>query len=316
MNDNGIEAIFASLILGAGEGIDLLLRMGAGFVSALDPDDRFALVDKRLRLRCLLTTPEASLGNDFREDQRPFYEDMYKRTIARLGDFGWEVRVVDRVPTINCLIVDRAVALLADLPAEDRQPHVHTYHVRDAQLIATIQDHFDRLWDGSETVSLLYEDLLASSIPEVASRIIVASSDTWDRVIAHLVRHPRDLTSMDPRKFEELVAELLSRQGMRVDLTAPTNDGGRDILAWAETAAGRHLYLVECKRYGQENPVGVALVRALYGVVSQENATGGLLVTTSRFTRGAHAFQESVQNRLWLRDYEGVVGWLKEAQAI
>ncbi len=316
MNDNDLDAVFASLMLGAGEEIDLLLRMGAGFISALDSDDRFALVDRRLRLRCLLTTPEASVGNDFREDQRPFYEDIYKRTIDRLTDYGWEVRVVDRVPTINCLIVDRSEVLLADLPAADRQPQEHTHLARDAQVIATIQDHFNRLWDGSQTVSLLYEDLLASSIPDVASRIIVASADTWDRVIAHLVHHPLDMTSMDPRKFEELVAELLSRHGMRVDLTAPTNDSGRDILAWTETAAGRHLYLVECKRYGQDNPVGVALVRALYGVVSSENATGGLLVTTSRFTRGAQAFQESVQNRLWLRDYDGVVGWLKKAYAI
>ena len=121
---------------------------------------------------------------------------------------------------------------------------------------------------------------------------------------------------MNPRRFEELVAELLSRHGIGVDLTEPTKDGGRDILAWADTAAGRHLYLVECKRCGQDNPVGVALVRALYCVVSSENATGGLLVTTSWFTRGAREFQASVQNRLWLRDYDGVVGWLKEARAI
>jgi HJR/Mrr/RecB family endonuclease len=316
VDGNELEAVFVSLMLGAGEGIDLLLRMGAGFVSALDSDDRFALVDRRLRLRCLLTTPEASLGSHFREDQRKYYEHMYKRTINQLTDFGWEVRVVDRVPTINCLIVDRAEALLADLPAADRQPQTHTHLVRDARVIATLQDHFDRLWDGSQTVSLLYEDLLVSSIPEVASRIIVASADTWDRMIAYLVRHPQDLTSLDPRKFEELVAELLTRNGMQVDLTAPSKDGGRDLLAWAETAAGRHLYLVECKRYAQDNPVGVALVRALYGIVSSENATGGLLVTTSRFTRGAHAFQESVQNRLWLRDFDGVVAWLRKANAI
>lgn len=155
-----------------------------------------------------------------------------------------------------------------------------------------------------------------SSIPDVASRIIVASTETWDRMIAHLVRNPQDIASIEPRKFEELVAELLIRHGMRVELTAPTNDGGRGILAWADTAAGSHLYLVECKRYSQDNPVGVALVRALYGVVSSENATGGILVTTSRFTRGAQVFQESVQNRLWLRNYEGVLDWLKGAYGI
>ncbi|MGO9117239.1 MAG: restriction endonuclease [Desulfomonilaceae bacterium] len=316
MDVEDIEATFASMMLGAGEGNDLLLRMGVGFVHALDSDDRFALVDQRLRLRCILTSPEVTLGPDFSEERRPLYVEMYEQTISKLRNFGWDVRVVDRVPTLNCLITDRKEALLASLPAADRDRQTHTHFVADPQLVVTIQDHFDRLWEGSKTGQLVYEDLPESSIPAVASRIIVASADTWDRMISHLVQHPHDLTLMDPRKFEELVAELLSRHGMRVDLTQPSKDGGRDILAWAETAARCHLYLVECKRYGPNKPVGVALVRALYGVVNAENATGGVLVTTSRFTRGAHVFQESVQNRLWLRDYDGVFGWLKEARAI
>ena len=70
---------------------------------------------------------------------------MYERTTDTLTGLGWEVRVADRMPTINCLIVDRTEALLADLPAGDREPQTNTHLVHDSRLVATIQGHFDML---------------------------------------------------------------------------------------------------------------------------------------------------------------------------
>jgi restriction system protein len=45
--------------------------------------------------------------------------------------------------------------------------------------------------------------------------------------------------------------------------------------------------LVECKRYSA--PVGVVVVRALLGVVSDEKVNKGVIVTPSGFTRQAKA---------------------------
>ena len=55
-------------------------------------------------------------------------------------------------------------------------------------------------------------------------------------------RAARTTFSVSPHKFEELITELLEREGMNVHLTPKTRDGGRDILASLNTAVGEHLY--------------------------------------------------------------------------
>jgi len=49
------------------------------------------------------------------------------------------------------------------------------------------------------------------------------------------------------------------------------------------------------------------VVRALYGVKTDEKATKGILATTSRFTRGAKAFFDNHVWELEARDFDGVV---------
>lgn len=145
-----------------------------------------------------------------------------------------------------------------------------------------------------------------------ASRIATVSVDTWDALLRDLGRQPELVHSIDPRKFEELVAELLNRSGLIARITPATRDGGRDILAFHETAVGSHLYLVECKRYRPDRPVAVSLVRQLYGVVTQERATAGLLVTTSHFTTDALRFRETIRNQLTLKDYHQLAAWIRK----
>jgi len=105
---------------------------------------------------------------------------------------------------------------------------------------------------------------------------------------------------------------LLARQGLRVKLTPRSKGGGKDILAFAKTSLGEHLYHVECKRFAPNRPVGVALVRQLYGVIEADRATAGMLVTTSRFTEDAWAFQETVKHRMSLKAYEDIVSWIND----
>lgn len=93
------------------------------------------------------------------------------------------------------------------------------------------------------------------------------------------------LLDMDSRSFEHLVERLYDELGYETQLTKSQKDKGRDVIA-KNTKLGKmeHL-LVECKRYN--NPVGVEIARALLGVVSDEKVNKGVIVTTSRFTRGA-----------------------------
>jgi restriction system protein len=121
---------------------------------------------------------------------------------------------------------------------------------------------------------------------------------------------PVAMRNMPARDFEELIAELLSRQGFYVELTPPTKDGGFDMFAAQHTALGKFLFLVECKRYSETNRVGVEIVRALHGVVQQHKATAGIIATTSFFTSGAESFQRTVKHQMSLRDYVDVQTWI------
>ena len=82
------------------------------------------------------------------------------------------------------------------------------------------------------------------------------------------------------------------------------------------TAVGRHhevssKFLIECKRYAPDNPVGVELVRSLYGVKVHEKATKAILATTSRFTASAQEFGDQHLWELELKDYKGIIAWIR-----
>jgi restriction system protein len=152
---------------------------------------------------------------------------------------------------------------------------------------------------------------LTTASPEYG-RIVVSVSEANAEILALLKREPELAWQLSPRKFEEIVAEILGRQGYDVALTPASGDGGFDIYAARKDGLGKFLYLVECKRYVPPNKVGVEIVRSLYGVVQTQRATAGAIVTTSFFTAGAEAFRREVQHQLHLHDYIALQKWIAE----
>jgi restriction system protein len=145
----------------------------------------------------------------------------------------------------------------------------------------------------------------------VAPQIIT----TNDQLIMQLKRKPDDLFKITPRQFEEVIADLLSDMGMEVELTPETRDGGKDILAYMKTEIGKFLCLVEAKRHNKNRPVGVSLVRSLFGTLADHQATSAMLVTTSRFAPPAKQFQQRHEYQLSLKDYNDVVSWILKYKA-
>jgi hypothetical protein len=143
----------------------------------------------------------------------------------------------------------------------------------------------------------------------------VAVQSVGDELIRYLAANPTAMYQLDPRKFEELMAELYRRQGFEVELTQQTRDGGVDLYVISSAPSGKALTLVEVKRYRADRPVGVGIVRAHYGVIEAIRATAGVVATTSFFTADAHEFRESVKCRLGLRDYLGVQAMLRAGAA-
>ena len=131
-------------------------------------------------------------------------------------------------------------------------------------------------------------------------------------LIAYLSKHPDLLYELAPRKFEEVIAAIFKNQRFNVELTPQTRDGGFDVIAvQKDDLTGESRYLIECKRYAARRTVDVGVVRSLYGVVTDQKATKGIIATTAFFTKDARKFEASNRNRLSLNDYAAIVGWLK-----
>lgn len=101
--------------------------------------------------------------------------------------------------------------------------------------------------------------------------------------------------------------------GYEVELTARTCDGGYDLVAVRKAELDARISR-ECKRYNAEQRLGVGLVRNLYGVKQHERATKAILATTATFAKDATVFAEVHKWELELRDYRGVLDWLKQAR--
>jgi restriction system protein len=165
-------------------------------------------------------------------------------------------------------------------------------------------------------------DFHSAGILDAAGREIVKESPEDRHIVADVVSvsdaflrtfhdNPELLYELTARGFEEIVAELLSRLKYQVTLTPASKDGGKDIYAAKKDHLGTFLYIVECKRYAPNRPVGVGLIRQLNGVVQAEQATAGILATTSFFTREAKEFQRTIAYQVSLKDYFDIRGWLE-----
>lgn len=133
-----------------------------------------------------------------------------------------------------------------------------------------------------------------------------------DKLFDAVSRNPELMYAISSYEFEQLIAELLHRQGYQIEMTPRSRDGGFDMYATKSDELGTLLFLVECKRYSKDNPVGVEIVRALCGNVYAKRATAGVIVTSSTFTKGAKEFQKDMHNQLALRDYARVRSWIEK----
>lgn len=134
------------------------------------------------------------------------------------------------------------------------------------------------------------------------------------RLLSDLAQRPELLYSLSSRELEFLIAELVEREGYRIMATKATRDGGVDIYAAKKDRVGSFLFLIEYKKNRPDRPVGVNVIRNLYGVMQHERATYSMVATTSFFTKGAIAFQQTIPHQMSLCDYHHLVAWLNAHQ--
>ncbi len=100
------------------------------------------------------------------------------------------------------------------------------------------------------------------------------------------------IAEMDPFQFEKLIVDLLRAMELDVSETRKTGDGGIDAIASSSLPIIGGVFIVQCKRYSPLNFVGVATVRDLYGVITDQRASKGILITTSDFSAPAWEFAQ------------------------
>ena len=94
--------------------------------------------------------------------------------------------------------------------------------------------------------------------------------------------------NMTGYEFENYISTLLTKMGFDVEVTQYSNDGGIDLIATYEKPIFSGKYIVQCKKWATS--VGQPEVRDLYGVVMDQRANKGILITTSDFTAQAYEF--------------------------
>lgn len=251
------------------------------------------IIDERIPKKCLF------IGRD------QIADEIIKNMVLE----GWDCRQIQNNSNdiIHGLMVDESQALYLNSDGA-----FTFFEEQDTYLLQIASKLFSSRWNYSQKQKLIddgfyYENNSGLYLPQEQSSLIEVSKE-WDKIISDLSRNPTEVRSLSPRKFEELVAELLTREGYDIELTPITRDGGRDILAYQETILGDFLFLIECKQ--SANPINVGIVRSLFGVLEAERANAGILVTTSRFTRDAEKFAQSLEFKLKLRDFKDLSTWI------
>jgi restriction system protein len=115
------------------------------------------------------------------------------------------------------------------------------------------------------------------------------------------------LLSMDPFDFERHSMSFFERAGLEAWVTRKSNDFGVDGFAIHPDG----LMIVQCKRNATANKVGRPTIQQFKGVVEEQNAHRGYVVTTSAFTE--EAIESAVlTSKIVLVSMDDLVRWHQE----
>lgn len=140
-------------------------------------------------------------------------------------------------------------------------------------------------------------------------------ADVHEEIYGHFARKPDDLHRLEPRQFEVLLSRVFQNQGFTAELGPGSGDGGVDVRLWHRDPIGDVLTLVQAKRYAKGRSIELEAVSALSGVVEDQRAGRGVLVTTSRFLPSAKDFAVRQRGRIVLADSDDIARWCEGAAA-
>lgn len=145
---------------------------------------------------------------------------------------------------------------------------------------------------------------------EADQETLIEVVDFIPKLITDIYRDNSLLNNLDPRKFEEVVAELMAKEGFNVEITKQTRDGGRDIIAIKSEGIYDLRFLVECKK--KSKTIGVNLIREFGYVILKEKVNKGIFVTTSYFSQDSKSEKDFMGHLLELKDQDDLIHWINK----
>jgi len=136
-----------------------------------------------------------------------------------------------------------------------------------------------------------------SSIAPITPIMVLNTNDKRfreGREIIESIEDAENIATMDWEDFEHLVREVFDKEfggsGIEVKVTQSSRDLGVDAVIFDNDPIRGGKIIVQAKRYN--NTVKVESVRALYGIMQDEGAMKGIMVTTSDYGPEAYKFAQ------------------------
>lgn len=168
------------------------------------------------------------------------------------------------------------------LNGENRKEKFNKYHQSKEKSYCDADfSYYCRLYPEIEKYNYSREKYIESKMPLFLNRV--------QQEISYLNSQINEKWWFDlsPKEFENEVALWFGRQGYIAKTTTYVSDGGVDVVLEKQ---GEKIY-VQCKHYN--SPVGVAVLRELFGVVKSDNVSAGILVCLVNPTKGAQDFAQN-----------------------
>lgn len=166
---------------------------------------------------------------------------------------------------------------------------------------------------GKSDIVVPNKNIISPSLINIKKDVLQINDD----LMRYIAQEPMSMHELSPREFEKIIAELFKKLGYEVELTKQTRDGGVDIYIAKKTDLGKFLFLVECKHYAPNRPVGIEVIRNMYGVLgmNKRKPTGGIIATTSHFAKGVkeEIVELNLEHRISLHDFEYISELLAKA---
>jgi restriction system protein len=180
--------------------------------------------------------------------------------------------------------------------------------------MATLSTTISQIDQGRQLVSLSTSAILIPAGHSTEGILVKSCGAAWVEIVNLLGNNWTAAFEIEPRKWEEILAGALQKEGFSVTLTPRSKDHGRDVIA-EKSGVGCIRMLGSMKAYAPDHLVRREHVHEVLGVINAERATKGMIVTTSDFAPelfDAPGLAELVPYRLELKNGVQLQNWLRQ----